>query len=102
MCKSSIVCSYFLFCFDRDKTSLGIHFWLVLLALTFETLLEIKFGWEILCIPLPKMAVVAWSNFFIVLTVWSLWYFSYPVKQWPILQQHFSNRKKDTSEKAKN
>ena len=85
--------------FGRDEKSLGVHFWLAMWALLFETLLEIKFGWDIVSIPLPRTTVVAWSIFFAVVAGWSLWYFSYPVKKWPIFHQHLLKRTSQNKQK---
>ena len=54
-------------------------------ALAIETLIVIKFGWEIVTIPLPRIAVISWSLFFVSVIIWAFWNFTYPLKQWPII-----------------
>ena len=45
------------------------------IAVNFELLLEIKFGWDILSIPPPTIAIVFWSLFFVAVAVWATWKF---------------------------
>lgn len=80
----------------RDPiTRIGRFSWLILTALIVETLIVVKFGWDIITIPIPKFAVIGWSVFFVAVSVWAFWKFSYPFKEWPIIRVFFTeNRKK--------
>ncbi|XP_003385624.1 PREDICTED: phosphatidylserine synthase 2-like [Amphimedon queenslandica] len=84
---------------DASVNRIGRFSWLVFTALIVETLIVIKFGWEIITIPIPKAAVIGWSAFFVCLSIWAFWKFTYPLKEWPIighmLQSSKDNKKKD-------
>ena len=61
---------------------------MIFAALNVETLIEIKFGREILTIVPPTTALVFWGILFVALVVWVFWHFTYPFKDWPILGEH--------------
>ena len=66
----------------------GRYTWLVFVGIIVECLIEIKFGWDILTIPIPRHFVVAWGIFFTCLSVWAFWHFTYPFRDWPFIGQY--------------
>ncbi|XP_019850586.1 PREDICTED: phosphatidylserine synthase 2-like isoform X2 [Amphimedon queenslandica] len=100
-CGAAAIKEIYHFLQSNKTSSIGSnHFsWLVFTALIVETLIVIKFGWEIITIPIPKAAVIGWSAFFVCLSIWAFWKFTYPLKEWPIighmLQSSKNNKKKD-------
>ena len=57
------------------NAKIGRFTWMFFIAVNFELLLEIKFGWDILSIPPPTIAIVFWSLFFVAVAVWATWKF---------------------------
>ncbi len=59
-----------------------------------ETMIEIKFGWEVLTIVPPASAIIGWSLFISVVSVWAAWKFTYPLKEFPVIKLMFKQKKK--------
>ena len=59
-----------------------------------ETMIEIKFGWEVFMIVPPTSAIIGWSVFISVVLVWAAWKFTYPLKEFPIIKSLFKQKKK--------
>ena len=65
--------------------------WLCCIALIIETLIVIKFGWDILIIPVPRMILTGWALFFTALSIWAVWKFTVPLKEMPIIRNYFQD-----------
>ena len=78
-----------------NVSHIGRFLWLVFAALIIEALIVVKFGWEIITIPIPRAAVVGWSIVFACIVIWAFWKFSYPLREWPIFGALFTRSKKD-------
>ena len=78
---------------DASVNRIGRFSWLVVAALIIETLIVVKFGWEIITIPIPRAAVVGWSIVFACVAIWAFWKFTYPLKEWPIIGALFRRSK---------
>ena len=74
---------------------IGCFLWLVFAALIIEALIVVKFGWEIITIPIPRAAVIGWSIVFACVAIWAFWKFTYPLREWPVIGALFSRSKKD-------
>ena len=84
--------------YDRDPNArVGRFSWLVFAALIIETLIEIKFGWDILTIPLPRIAIILWSIFFLGVFIWATYIFTYPLKEFPIIRNYFKQSQKKSN-----
>ena len=57
----------------------------IVAALVMEVLIVVKFAWETITIPLRRTAIVGWSLLFIALVIWTLWKFTYPMRDWSII-----------------
>jgi hypothetical protein len=80
---------------DVTVSKIGRYSWLVFAALIVETLIVVKFGWDIVTIPIPTVAIVGWALFFIGLGMWIFWKFTYPMKDWPIIGFLFRKSKNE-------
>ena len=80
---------------NRESTmsKIGRYSWLIFASLIIETLIVVKFGWDIITIPIPRIAIICWSVFFAGLAVWTFWRFTYPLKEWPIIGPLLSSDK---------
>ena len=63
----------------------------IVAALVMEVLIVVKFAWETITIPLRRTAIVGWSLLFIALVIWTLWKFTYPMRDWPIIGHYIIN-----------
>ena len=81
--------------FSDSQTHIGQFSWLVIIALIVETVIVIKFGWDILTIPIPPMFIIGWALFFVALSIWAAWKFTIPLKEIPFIGQYFSQKKEN-------
>jgi phosphatidylserine synthase 2 len=66
---------------SSDKNArIGRFLWLCFAAIICETMIDIKFGWYILRVPLPQTAVVLWSCVLVIFSLWAFWKFTLPFK----------------------
>ena len=81
--------------FSDPLIHIGRFSWLILFALIVETLIVIKFGWDIVTIPIPPVFLIEWALLFIALSIWAVWKFTVPVKEMPFIRQYFSQKKEN-------
>ena len=89
-----ILLSLLVFLVSDPNTRIGRFSWLVFAALMIETMIELKFGWEILTIVPPLPAVIGWTSFIVLVVAWATWKFTYPLKEIPIIRSFFGGKKK--------
>ena len=80
--------------FSDPNVRIGRFSWLVFAAIMVETMIEIKFGWEILTIVPPRICIIGWTVFFVAVVLWTAWRFTYPLKEFPVIGKFFRERKK--------
>ena len=54
-----------------------------------EVMLEIKFGWDIVTIPVPVYIKLAWATFFAAFALWTFWHFTLPFRDMPFIGKYF-------------
>ena len=74
---------------SNKNTPIGRFTWLMFFAIVCECLLEIKMGWQILTIPIPRIAWVFWSTLAVVFSVWVFWHFTFPFKHMPVIGPYY-------------
>lgn len=89
-----VLCTYYSLILSDPNARFGRFSWLVFVALIVETMIEIKFGWEVITIPIPTAAIIGWSTFVAIVTAWAIWKFTYPLKEFPIIRNLFKDKKK--------
>jgi len=45
-----------------------------------QVLLEVKMGWDIITVPIPRLAVAFWSALVLGFLVWTFWHFTLPFR----------------------
>ena len=45
-----------------------------------QVLLEVKMGWDIITVPIPRLAVAFWSALVLGFLVWTFWHFTFPFR----------------------
>jgi phosphatidylserine synthase 2 len=69
---------------ERNPT-IGRQCWVVFAMIGVETLIALKFGWEIITTPIPTVFVYFWVILFVVVFIWAAWKFTLPFRHMPVV-----------------
>ena len=71
-----------------SNARIGRYSWLVFTTIIVEGMLEIKFGWDIVSIPVPVTIKLAWATFFAAFALWTFWRFTLPFRDMPFIGKY--------------